>query len=202
MKPLGSRLPPHREAASRRRGAALETALLEAAWEELRAVGYRNFTMDGVAARAGTAKTVLYRRWHSRAELVMAAMRRRFGSVSEHVPDTGSLRGDVLSLFRRLRDQLREVGPDVLHGVMLELEDLPSSFFQILPNAMMAILNRAAARGEARVEGVTPRVVALPGDLLRYELMLRRTDIPDAALEEIIDDIFLPLVRPARDAPR
>jgi AcrR family transcriptional regulator len=176
--------------------------LLDAAWEELRAVGYRNFTMDGVAARAGTAKTVLYRRWHSRAELVVAAIRRLFGSVSDRVPDTGSLRGDVLSLLRTLRDRYRKVGPDVLHGVTLELEHLPSSQFQIIPDAMMTILERAAARGEARVEGVTPRMLALPGNLLRHEQMLRRTTVSDAVLEEIVDDIFLPLVRTKRDAPR
>jgi AcrR family transcriptional regulator len=188
--------PPEREAAPRRRGAALEAALLDAAWAELRAVGYRDFSMDGVAARAGTAKTVLYRRWPSRAELDVAAMRHRFGSVSDHVPNTGSLRGDVLSLFRTLRSRYREVGPDVLHGLTLELEDLPGSQFQILPDAMTAILKRAAARGEARIEGVTPRVLALPGDLLRHELMLRGATLPDTVLEEIVDDIFLPLVRP------
>ncbi|HUB08187.1 MAG TPA: TetR/AcrR family transcriptional regulator, partial [Myxococcales bacterium] len=172
-------LPPEREGASRRRGAALETALLEAAWKELRAVGYRDFTMDGVAERAGTAKTVLYRRWHNRAELVVAAIRRLFGSVSDQVPDTGSLRGDVLSLLRALRDRYRKVGPDVLHGVVLELGDLPGAQFQIIPDVMMTLLKRAVARGEARVEGVTPRMLALPGDILRHEQMLRRTNVSD-----------------------
>ena len=165
------------------------------------AVGYANLTMEGVAARAGTSKPVLYRRWHNRAELMLAAVRRSLGSVSKEIPDTGSLRGDVLSVLRRLRDRYREVGPDVVHGVMLELHDLPASQFQILPNAMMTILKRAAARGEARIEGVTPRMAGLPGDMLRHELMLRRANVSDAVLEEIVDDLFLPLVRPSSPSP-
>jgi len=59
----------------RRRGALLERALLQAAWDELASVGYARLSMDGVAARAHTSKTVLYRRWPNRAALVVAAMR-------------------------------------------------------------------------------------------------------------------------------
>ncbi|HET6737281.1 MAG TPA: helix-turn-helix domain-containing protein, partial [Kribbella sp.] len=60
---------------TRRRGAALEEAILRAAVEELQEVGYRELTMDGVAARAGTSKNVIYRRWPSRAALCVAAYR-------------------------------------------------------------------------------------------------------------------------------
>ena len=54
---------------SRRRGTKLEDALLDAAWEELQEVGYTRLTMEAVAARAGTSKPVLYRRWPNRARL-------------------------------------------------------------------------------------------------------------------------------------
>jgi len=80
----------------RRHGAELENALLQAAWDEARAVGYAGLTMEGVAARAGTGKAVLYRRWPRRAELVLAAMRHHLGSISSEIPDTGDLREDVL----------------------------------------------------------------------------------------------------------
>jgi AcrR family transcriptional regulator len=56
----------HNEQASdkqtRRRGAELEQAILDAAWEQLIAEGYEHFTIDTVAARARTSKPVLYRR--------------------------------------------------------------------------------------------------------------------------------------------
>jgi len=60
---------------------------------------------------------------------------------------------------------------------------------------MASILKRAAERGEVR-PGVTPRVAALPTELFRNELFLRRTPPTAAVIAEIVDDVFLPLVRP------
>jgi AcrR family transcriptional regulator len=181
----------------RRRGAALEDALLEAAWDELMAVGYSNLTMEGVAARAGTSKPVLYRRWPHRAELVMAALRKRVVPITSDVPDTGDLREDVLVLLRRLRERQRVAGADIVHGLLAELPDVPRQVFDVVPGVMMAVLERAADRGQVRRDRVTPIVAALPGTLLRHELMISRKDVPDAFLAEVVDEIFLPLVATA-----
>ena len=62
------------------------------------AVGYASLTMEGVAARPETSKTVLYRRWPTRPELALAALRHHQSAID--VPDTGTLRGDVLRLLR------------------------------------------------------------------------------------------------------
>jgi len=67
---------PHSGGRTRRRGAALEAALLDAAWDELQVTGYQAMTMEAVADRAGTSRAVLYRRWPKRAELVVATLRR------------------------------------------------------------------------------------------------------------------------------
>jgi len=79
-------------AATRRRGAKLEAALLQAAWDELTAVGYAALTMEGVAARARTGRAVLYRRWPSRSELVLAASRRHAAIDSMAVPRRMTIR--------------------------------------------------------------------------------------------------------------
>jgi AcrR family transcriptional regulator len=157
-------------------------------------VGYAQLTMEGVAARAGTSKPVLYRRWPNRAALVLAAMRRQVMPISRDIPDTGTLRGDVLGVLRQLRRRYREIGPDILHGLMTELHEVPARVFQVVPEVMMTVLRRAAERGEVRLEKVTPRVASLPGDLLRHELLLARAPASDEFLAEIVDDIFLPLV--------
>jgi AcrR family transcriptional regulator len=179
---------------SRRRGAKLDDALLQAAWEEVSAVGYANLTMEGVAARARTSKAVLYRRWPNRAALVLAAMRRRVGSIASEIPDTGDLRQDVLIVLRQLGHRYQEVGPDITHGLMTELHDIPTDVFEVVPGVMMAILTHAAQRGEVRLDHVTPRIAALPGDLLRHDLLLSRGSVSEAFLAEVVDDIFLPLV--------
>jgi len=58
---------------TRRRGSALDDALLDAAWAELQEAGYAGLTMEGVAQRAGTSRPVLARRWPNRPQLVIAA---------------------------------------------------------------------------------------------------------------------------------
>src|ERR1700677_3554696 len=95
---------PHTGGVTRRRGEALESALLDAACAELQAAGYQSMTMEAVADRAGTSRAVLYRRWPKKAELVVAALRRHRPMLSGEVPDTGNLRGDVLALLTRLHN--------------------------------------------------------------------------------------------------
>jgi AcrR family transcriptional regulator len=185
---------------SRRRGTVLEDAILQAAWDELAAVGYADLTMENVAARANTSKAVLYRRWPSRAELVIAAMQRHGPMLSGAVPDTGSLRGDVLALLDGVSRGVAAVGLDTILGLMAEVFQNAqlSSFLQARQaglEAMTTILERAVERGEVRPEKLTPRIVSLPVDLVRHELFATRSAVPDKVLAEIVDEIFLPLVR-------
>jgi AcrR family transcriptional regulator len=83
----------------RRRGAELEDAILRAAADELREVGYDAMTFDSVATRAETSRAVIYRRWPGKAELVAAAFENRMRNVEVVAPDTGSLEGDVRGLL-------------------------------------------------------------------------------------------------------
>ncbi|MFJ4652994.1 TetR/AcrR family transcriptional regulator [Nocardia sp. NPDC088792] len=178
----------------RRRGAELEESLLEAAWAELREVGYQRLTMEGVAARASTGKQVLYRRWPNRAALVIAAVRRRVGSVETSVPDTGDLRTDVIMLLHRGFAVRREVGLDTVRGLLAEIADLGPDRFEIMGSALESILRKAAERGELDLNRLTPRMIRLPADLMRHEMLID-DEVSESVITEIVDDIFLPLVR-------
>jgi AcrR family transcriptional regulator len=186
---------------TRRRGAALEDAILAAAWDELAEVGYAELTMEGVAARAGTSKAVLYRRWPNRARLMIAAMRQRVTPLSAEVPDTGELRGDLLALLRRAAGRYREFDPDLLHGLLAELPDVQTEIVGTNPDTVMTVLRRAAGRREIDLAGVTPRIARLPLDLVRHEIAATHAVVPDAVLVEIVDDIVLPLLA-ARSRPQ
>lgn len=184
----------------RRRGDFLEGVLLDAAWDELQDVGYQALSMEGVADRAGTSKAVLYRRWRNRAELVLAALRRRQPMLSGPVPDTGNLRDDVLTLLRRAYAGIAELGQETMFGLLDELAGDPDGLAYLYAqragaDAIEAILRGAAARGEVSLERITPRIASLPTDLARHELLFRRAPVPDSVLVEIVDDVFLPLVR-------
>lgn len=187
---------------TRRRGEALEAALLDAAWDELQAAGYAGLTMEAVADRAGTSRAVLYRRWRNRPELVVATMRRHRPMLSGEIPDTGSLRGDVLALLGRMSARLNEIGPDTVYGLLGDylahgelFESLQGQVLQISSGVMATILTRAADRGEARRD-VSPRIATVPTDLFRNELFRTRAAPPEQVLAEIVDEVFLPLVQP------
>src|SRR5216683_6920057 len=92
---------------TRRRGAVLEDAILDAAWDELAAVGYAQVTMAGIAARAGTNKAALYRRWPNRTELLAAAIDRRVVPLGVESIDTGGLRGDVIAVLEAMNRRCR-----------------------------------------------------------------------------------------------
>ncbi len=68
---------------------------------------------------------------------------------------------------------------------------------------MTTILQRAADRGECTLAGLSPRVIALPVTLIRYEALLTSEPVPDSTLTEIVDDIFLPCwpPRPTASTP-
>src|SRR5919108_3486340 len=107
----------HPAVRSRRRGVALEQAVLQAAIDELLTVGYTRLTMDRVAERAGTNKNAIYRRWPSRAALAVAAYR-QMAAGELQVPDTGELRGDVLELLRRLNRDLSSPRGGLLRSLL------------------------------------------------------------------------------------
>src|SRR5262249_10198492 len=92
--------PRPRTAGGRRRGAALEQAVLGAAIDQLLEAGYAGLTMERGAARAGTNKNTIYRRWPSRAALAVAAYR-QMARGDLPLPDSGTLRDDTLELLRR-----------------------------------------------------------------------------------------------------
>src|SRR5215475_9669983 len=139
----------------RRRGEELEAALLAAAWDELVEVGFGKLTMESVAARARTGVAVLYRRWPRKDDLVLAAMRHYGVTRPVPVPDTGSLRGDMLELLTGVsdgRNSFTAIVTSVFSGLLAASGLTPAEVrAQILgdrPRWSDAIFRRAHERGE------------------------------------------------------
>ncbi|WP_339254838.1 TetR/AcrR family transcriptional regulator [Paenibacillus sp. FSL P2-0136] len=183
---------------NRRRGKELEAAILQAVREELTERGYSNLTMDSVAERAGTSKAVLYRRWANRAELVLGAIRERVPLPLEEVPDNGNLRDDVCGVLRAMNQNNIQVMLNAFYGLVAEMGDMPLASF-IFPQGrqnrtMSILLERAVERGEVSAEAVTPRMLTLPSDLARHELMLYNAPMSEETIANIVDEVYLPLV--------
>ncbi|MBQ1047708.1 TetR/AcrR family transcriptional regulator [Micromonospora sp. C51] len=188
---------------TRRRGEDLERAILQAAAEELGRSGYPGMTMDRVAARAGTNKNAIYRRWPHRAALGIAAYRHLSDAAMPN-PDTGTLRGDALEMLRQANETWSSPHGAVLRSLLAAAADDPAlldlmrerSGADTMDRAWLTMLDRAVARGEAAPTAVHPRVAAAPMMLLRAEYAMRGTpSVPDEVLIEIVDEVFLPLVR-------
>jgi AcrR family transcriptional regulator len=186
---------------TRRRGAELEQAILAAAWEQLLAEGYERFTIDTVAVRAQTSKPVLYRRWRTREDLLLATARHVGEASGSSLPDTGTLRGDVLALLSQAnttRNPMVALVSSMLGSYYSQGGPTPAQIRQAFRgergHAVGLVLDRAVARGEVDPARVTPRIIDLPFDLFRNEWMMTLQPVPDHVLRQIVDDIFLPLV--------
>jgi AcrR family transcriptional regulator len=193
-----------RPARTRRRGDVLEQAIFDATLTELAEAGYGNVTMEGVAKRAHTSKTVLYRRWPNAAELILAALRHHLRPLFPgEPPDTGSLRGDVLALLHLIAERLQELDPPTVHGLLsTHSGDLGLSFLHARSDhldTMATLFERAVLRGELAPRSIPPRIATLPIDLVRHDILFVHAAPDEEMLEEIVDTIFLPLAR-SRDS--
>jgi AcrR family transcriptional regulator len=184
----------------RRRGEELEDALLQATWDELAEVGYGALTIDAVAQRAGTSRTVVYRRWATKRELAEAAVAYASRLHRTELPDTGSLRGDLLALMREANEKrvvLMALFIVYMGGYFQETGTTPYDLRGLVVaesiNSLDVILERAVERGEVDRERLTPRVRTLVPDLFRNEAMMRLGQVPDEVLVSILDEVFLPL---------
>ncbi|MDK0522295.1 TetR/AcrR family transcriptional regulator [Streptomyces sp. ML-6] len=93
---MPSRPHPEPPRTGRPRSVAADEAILEATRASLVDLGWSKLTMSDVAARAGVAKTTLYRRWAGKNELVVDAVAVLFDELE--LPDLGSLSADVQSV--------------------------------------------------------------------------------------------------------
>lgn len=196
--------------ASRRRGPALEGAILEAGWQQLVEAGYAGFTFEAVASRARTSKAVLYRRWHDKEALLLAVLGHQGFGVPVETPDIGSLREDVLIALRAMNERMGGITAALFSTVLSAyFAETHTSFAHLRGelvgdrrSMMIDILQRAMERGEVTAP-LPPRVVTLPVDLVRHELLMNLRPVPDEVIVDIVDTVFLPLATdPRRSDPR
>jgi AcrR family transcriptional regulator len=193
----------------RRRGEALEAALLDAAWDELADAGFASLTMESVAARAQTGVAVLYRRWPNKDELVFAAIEHYRSVRPVEVPDSGSLRGDLIALLNGISKArapfLAIAAAAAFSGLLtstgLTLAEARDKVIGDQPMRDHVIYRRAHARGEIDLDRVPAAVLAMPFDLLRHDMLMDLKPLRPARVRSIVDELFLPLVERHRAAP-
>jgi AcrR family transcriptional regulator len=136
--------------------------VLSATLAELGRVGYAGLRIEEVAARAGVAKTTIYRRWPTKPALVEAALRSSRPPSPE--PDTGSLAGDLGALAAAMTERMSSPEKRSLARVIHSELDHPEvaaiarALRREAQAPWLAAVRRAAARGELPVS-VDPALV-------------------------------------------
>jgi AcrR family transcriptional regulator len=168
------------------RGEARTVAIVGAALELIAEVGYERVTMDGIAARAHASKTTMYRRWPTKSELVADALRRHAQGEDAAIPDTGTLRGDLLATVEAISETLGGGRGPSLIGLIEAIRDdaalrkqVGSQVRERSHHVGREICARAVSRGEV--------------------IHAKRADIVlDLAFEHLFTSTLFDGVRPAR----
>jgi AcrR family transcriptional regulator len=186
----------------RKRDASRDPEILRAALDELAESGYERMTMDAVAARAGTGKATIYRRWPSKAQLVVDAIAStgRKAITGADLPDTGSLRGDLLALADIGLGEENSGKLRILAGLISALPHHPD-LAAIVGERLVAprtalmreLLERAVARGEI-APGRDLSMMALTGPAMTvYRVMITSQPMDRAFYAAMVDEILLPM---------
>lgn len=178
----------------RPRNTAHDAAIVAAAQELLARSGYNSLTIDSVASLAGVGRPTIYRRWPSKAALVIGALGDNV-TEAEEVPDTGALRGDLLAIRQKQLELLSSPeGQKVLPGLAADMADHPElhpRFHQryVAPwrRAVEQAIKRSVARGELPA-GTDDRLIAdvLTGPLI-FRVLFANEDMDPVALEPAVD---------------
>ena len=192
--------PPRPRARGRRRDEALSQAIVDATLAILREEGYDGLTIEAIARRAGVSRPAIYARWRTLHDLVLEAARqaRSSGPVFEgiiEVPDTGSLRNDLLTMMRdgvALHRRMDERG--ILNGFVAGIVADPSlgpvfraNFMDPDFRRLMVIFERARTRGELHDEVDPATGLELLVGCGFYRSVITREPLDDDWLERAID---------------
>jgi AcrR family transcriptional regulator len=175
-----------------------EKELLAVTLQVLNETGYDKFTVDQVVARAHASKTTVYRRWPSKAELVCAAFAHRTRGEFAIPPDTGTLRGDLLTLAEMIVRVAGEYGR-VIAGILAAGERSPrlrellaKDLYYERRDQVQGVLRRAATRGEIAQEVISDDLWDVLPAYILFRTLLDERPVPLTTLRALIDDVLLP----------
>jgi AcrR family transcriptional regulator len=170
-------------------------AIIDATLDLLAEERYGSLTMEGVAARAGVAKSTIYRRWPSKMALAVAAWEAVAAEVK--VPDTGTIRGDLVRLLEDIiRVITRTVARRIIPGLVAEAEEDPEleEAFRAFWASRRAIMIRMLERGVSRGELPADTDFELTADLLYgpiyYRFLISGAPLPRTTAGRIVDAVF------------
>lgn len=181
-----------------------EAEILQGVIDLLVETGYDKLTFDAVATKVKASKATLYRKWPSKALLVVSAVEMIKGKshMSEHgIPDTGSLEGDLTSQFCADADYSEEIAK-VMGAMMSALQRDPElttvineRFIKPQVAMLHEVMERAQQRGEIGPDADLDLLASITPAYLTYRAVLDGAPPDTAYMAAVINQVVLPACR-------
>jgi AcrR family transcriptional regulator len=183
------------------RAEAREEAILDAAIDLLKEVGYDRFTMDSLAERARAGKATIYRHWSGKPQVVVAALKHWHGESVGPFPVTGTLRGDLIGAISMVCDAVGEGDAAILAGVVSAMRSDPelaelvrSQILDSKKGEFDEIVGRAVRSGELPPGSTADPVDEVVPAILMFRMVFEGQPVDEAFATHVVDAIALPLL--------
>ena len=185
------------------RSEACELAICESALALVAEVGYDRLSMDALAERARASKATIYRRWSGKAEVVVAALRRRHSAANafDLEVDTGSVRGDLLAMLERACTAMSSEDGALITGLFQAMRTDPelaallrSQVFESKAMTLELIVQRAVDRGEVPGSADAATLNEILTGVVFGRLVMSGEALDQPFREHVVDDILLPVL--------
>lgn len=192
----------------RKRDHTRDPEILDAALAVLAETGYDGMTIEMVATRAKAGKATIYRRWPSKNELVIDAVAcmKAAGSGLDALPDTGTLRGDLVAMIKPHNIQEGQRKLKVMAGLISMLVRAPelaaaanSAIVEPRAAANRTLMRRAVERGEISADCDIETLSLVAPSMAAYRVLILQQPVDRAFLISLIDGVILPAVGLAQE---
>jgi len=174
-----------------------EAELLAITLELLREHGYDRFSVEAVATKAKASKATMYRRWPTKADLVLAAFIEGTRD-SATPPNTGSLRGDLMEIGRSTCVQalehmrtMRAVLNEMSHSPALQ-EAMQQKFVLQRNLVIDSVMADAVERGEIEAAAINQEVFDLLPGYLVFRVLVADREPTEETVRVLVDDVLMP----------
>jgi AcrR family transcriptional regulator len=177
------------------RGESVVRDVLDAVREEIASVGFSAMRIENVALRAEVAKTTIYRRWPKKEDLLFELLQ-SMTSASGEIPESGSLRTDLLAIARHLRGVMTSADGQAVARVLIaersdpEVQRVIAHIRQEKMAVPMQIVTRARERGEIGATVDAELLLTTLAGSIHHRVFVLSEELSDAYLEALVDLLF------------
>lgn len=174
--------------------------ILDAAIAELATTTVDSFTMAAVAARAGLEVQAVKNIWANTPELLIAALM-SYADVNLPIPDTGSLRGDLIHYATSFAAAVNSpIGRRLLDAIVAspkdwDVSDWRPGFFASREKRVAPLLKRAVARGECSPDVDAMRIMGVLTAGLCSPIQFHDRPVTDEDCEAVVDLVLNGILR-------